>query len=86
MLVIRRRAGESVVIAGNIEIEILETTPSRVKLGIRAPEEVEIVRKEVGLVAGENHSAAREIPLHLLAPVLARLTPPQGARLRPHRR
>ena len=73
MLVIRRRAGESILIAGDIEIEVLEISPTRVKLGVRAPKEVEVIRKEVGLIAGENLSAAREIPLDLLAPVLARL-------------
>jgi len=76
MLVIRRRAGESILIAGDIEIEVLETTPTRVKLGIRAPREVDVVRKEVGIIAGENLTAAREIPLDLLTPVLALLEPP----------
>lgn len=76
MLVIRRRAGESILIAGDIEIEVLETSPTRVKLGIRAPKEVDVVRKEVGLIAGENLSAAREIPLDLLAPLLAFLDRP----------
>jgi len=76
MLVIRRRAGESILIAGDIEIEVLETTPTRVKLGIRAPREVDVVRKEVGIIAGENLSAAREISLDLLTPVLALLEPP----------
>ena len=73
MLVIRRRAGESILIAGDIEIEVLETTPTRVKLGIRAPKDVDVLRKEVGLIAGENQSAAREISLDLLTPVLALL-------------
>jgi len=73
LLVIRRRAGESIVIAGDIEIEILETTPTRVKLGIRAPQDVDVVRKEVGIIAAENLSAAREIPLDLLTPLLASL-------------
>ena len=76
MLVIRRRTGESILIAGDIEIEVLETSPTRVKLGIRAPKEVDVVRKEVGLIAGENLSAAREIPLDLLAPLLAFLDQP----------
>jgi len=71
VLVIRRRAGESILIAGDIEIEVLETGPTRVKLGIRAPKDVEVTRKEVGLIAGENLSAAREIPLDLLTPMLA---------------
>jgi len=73
VLVIRRRAGESILIAGEIEVEVLETTPTRVKLGIRAPKEVDVVRKEVGLIAAENLSAAREISLDLLTPVLAML-------------
>jgi carbon storage regulator len=73
LLVIRRRAGESILIAGDIEIEVLETSPTRVKLGIRAPKDVDVVRKEIGLIAGENLCAARDIPLELLTPVLALL-------------
>lgn len=79
MLVIRRRAGESILIAGDIEIEVLETTPTRVKLGIRAPKDIDVVRKEVGLIAGENLSAAREISLDLLTPVLALLDQPAAS-------
>ena len=54
MLVIRRRAGESILIADDIEIEVLETTPTRVKLGIKAPKEVTVLRKEVRLTAGSQ--------------------------------
>jgi carbon storage regulator len=73
MLVIRRRAGESILIAGGIEIEVLETGPTRVKLGIKAPKSVSVMRKEVGLTEEQNRAAAREVPLDLLAPLLARL-------------
>lgn len=34
MLVIRRRAGEALVVDGVVEVTILEITPTRVKLGI----------------------------------------------------
>ena len=47
MLVLRRRAGDSLLIGGDVEVEILEITPTRVKLGILAPDSVTIVRKEV---------------------------------------
>lgn len=73
MLVIRRRAGESILIAGDIEVEVLETTPTRVKLGIKAPREVTVLRKEVRLTEDHNRAAAQEIPLSLLTPFLSRL-------------
>ncbi len=76
MLVIRRRAGESIVIAGDVEIEVLETSPTRVILGIRAPKHVPVMRKEVGLTADENLVASRDIPLQVLAPLLTQLHSP----------
>ncbi len=61
MLVIRRRAGESLLIGDNIEIEILALTQNHVKLGIRAPQEVTVLRKEVRLTHEHNREAA-ELP------------------------
>ena len=62
MLVMRRRAGESFLIGGDIEIEILEVGPTRVKLGIVAPSELAITRKEVVLTRKENLTAAKPDP------------------------
>ncbi len=59
MLVIRRRAGESLVIAGNIEIEVLALTHNQVKLGIRAPKSVPVLRKEIVLTSEQNVAAAQ---------------------------
>ena len=75
MLVIRRRAGESILIADDIEIEVLETTPTRVKLGIRAPKSVAVLRKEVRLTEEQNRAAAQAIPLDLLTPFLTQFRP-----------
>jgi carbon storage regulator len=61
MLVIRRRIGESVVISGDIEIEILELNGSQVKLGIRAPKSIPVMRKEILLVGEQNQAAAQSI-------------------------
>jgi len=58
MLVMRRRAGEGLLI-GDIEIEILDIGPTRVKLGIVAPSNLAIIRKEVILTRSENLTAAR---------------------------
>lgn len=61
MLVIRRRAGESLLIGDQIEIEILDVGPSQVKLGIRAPREVTVLRREVKLTGEENRAAATSL-------------------------
>ena len=59
MLVIRRRPGESLLIGENVEVEILESSTSQVKVGIRAPREIAVVRKEIHLTMEENRAAAR---------------------------
>jgi carbon storage regulator len=60
MLVIRRRSGEALLIGEDIEIEILETGNSQVKLGIRAPKEIVVLRKEIQVTGQENLAAAKE--------------------------
>ena len=61
MLVIRRRAGESILVGEDIEIQILDLSPTRVKLGIVAPDAVQILRKELMLTAEQNLIAARGV-------------------------
>ena len=58
MLVIRRRAGQSVLIGDSIEIEVIEASPARVKLGITAPKEILVLRKEISITREQNLSAA----------------------------
>ncbi|GCE15078.1 carbon storage regulator [Tengunoibacter tsumagoiensis] len=55
MLVLRRRAGEKVIIAGKIIVSVLAVEGERVKIGIIAPPEVTIVREEL-LHAKEGHT------------------------------
>ena len=59
MLVIRRRSGETLLIGDEIEIEILETGSSHVKLGIRAPKQVVLLRKEIQITGHENVAASK---------------------------
>ena len=47
MLVISRKAGESFLIGENIEVFLLESVGDKVKLGIAAPKDVKIIRKEL---------------------------------------
>ena len=58
MLALTRKKGESLVINNNIEITILEIRGEQIKIGITAPKEVSIYRKEVYLQIQEVNKAA----------------------------
>jgi carbon storage regulator len=58
MLVIRRRPGQSILIGEDIEVQVTEVSPTRVKLCIAAPKEVAVMRKEVRLTREANLAAA----------------------------
>ncbi|MCD5415286.1 MAG: carbon storage regulator CsrA [Clostridiales bacterium] len=47
MLVLTRKKDESIIIDGNIEIKVLGIEDGKVRLGINAPKEIEIYRKEI---------------------------------------
>jgi carbon storage regulator len=49
MLVLTRRVGEEIRIAEDIYIRVVELEPNRVYLGITAPQEIRVDRKEVYL-------------------------------------
>jgi carbon storage regulator len=58
-LVLARKKEESLIIDGKIEIVVLEVEDGKVKLGINAPKDVKIYRKEIlEAVREENQSAA----------------------------
>jgi len=47
MLVLSRKKGETIILQDQIEITILGVESDNIKIGITAPKEVEIFRKEV---------------------------------------
>ena len=55
MLVLSRKANESIMIGLDIKVEILEIRGNVVRLGIKAPREISVVRSELRerLVADE---------------------------------
>lgn len=60
MLVLTRKKGQSIIIGDNIEITIVETFGDQVRLGIKAPKEISIHRKEIYLeIKEENIKAAQ---------------------------
>jgi carbon storage regulator len=47
MLVLSRKVGESIVIAGGITLKVVEIRGNKIKLGIEAPKEISVYRQEV---------------------------------------
>lgn len=60
MLVLTRKKGESIQIGNDIEIKITSIKGDQVKIGINAPKNIEIHRKEVWLDIQNENTAASE--------------------------
>lgn len=58
MLALTRKKGESLVVDNHIEVTVLEIRGDQVKIGINAPKDVPIYRKEVYLQIQEENQAA----------------------------
>ena len=63
MLVLARKKGESIMIGDQIEVVILGTEGDVVKLGIRAPKQVQVYRKEIyEAIKQSNREASAQTP------------------------
>ncbi|MCL1925234.1 MAG: carbon storage regulator CsrA [Defluviitaleaceae bacterium] len=60
MLALTRKKGQSIMIADDIEIVVISITQDQVKLGIRAPREIPVNRKEIYLAIAESNREAKE--------------------------
>lgn len=59
MLVLSRKKGQSIMIGNNIEISIIDIQGEQIRLGINAPRDIPIHRKEVfEEIIQENRQAA----------------------------
>ncbi|MBR4965561.1 MAG: carbon storage regulator CsrA [Lachnospiraceae bacterium] len=61
MLALSRKKNEAIVINNNVEITVLEVKGDQVKLGISAPKEVPVYRKEVYVQIQEANEAAMKL-------------------------
>lgn len=60
MLVLSRKVGESIEIAGGIRVTVTEVRGGRVRLSIDAPPEIRVLRKEIGSL--NSGSLANHVP------------------------
>ena len=58
MLALSRKKNEAIIINNNIEITVLDIRGDQIKLGISAPKEIPIYRKEVYLQIQESNKEA----------------------------
>ena len=63
MLILARRIGESIMIGDQVEISVVDIKGDQVKLGINAPSQVKVYRREVyAAIQEENRAAAAASP------------------------
>ncbi len=63
MLVLTRKVHQSIIIGDGIEVVVLEVRGEQVRLGIRAPKDVTVHRKEIyEQILEENRSASQVRP------------------------
>ncbi len=72
MLVVTRKIDESLIIADNIEITVLDVSKDKVKIGVSAPKDIKIIRNELIHTQNVNKDSAdsKELPKKTLEALL----------------
>jgi carbon storage regulator len=60
MLVLTRKTNQSIMIGDEVEVSVLAVSRDKIRLGISAPREVPVFRKEVYLSIQEERMSAQE--------------------------
>lgn len=66
MLILNRKLGETIIIGENIEVKILEVQDGKVKIGIEAPKDISILRKEIYDAVIEENQKSLESQVDIL--------------------
>jgi carbon storage regulator len=78
MLVLSRQRDETIMIGDDIEVTVVDIRGDKVRLGINAPKEISVHRKEVyDAIRRENRAAAQVKPEDL--PGIGKIAPGKGA-------
>lgn len=64
MLVLSRQRDESIMIGDNVEITIVDVRGDKVRLGITAPKEIPVHRREIYDAIQREKAAAKDSPEH----------------------
>ncbi len=79
MLVLSRQRDETIIIGDDIEITVVDIRGDKVRLGVTAPKEISVHRKEVyDAIRRENREAAQVRPEDI--PIISKGPPKQPGR------
>ena len=67
MLIITRKKGESLMIGDDIEIIISKIDDGSVKIGIKAPRDIQVLRKELYEEVEQENKEATKMDLSMLS-------------------
>jgi carbon storage regulator len=62
MLVLTRKSNQSIMIGDDIEVSVLSIMGEKVRIGIQAPRDIPVFRREVYLEIQEERGAAAPVP------------------------
>jgi len=65
MLVLTRKKGQSIIIHDNIEITVLDVEGENIKIGISAPREVQVIRKELLVSVKETNQESVGLTINM---------------------
>jgi carbon storage regulator len=76
MLILQRRVGQRIVIAGGVEITVAAVTKSGIRLAVSAPKGVSVLRGEVhdAIVAANETAASNAVDLDAIDAAAAAAT------------
>jgi carbon storage regulator len=60
MLVLTRKSNQSIMIGDDVEVSVLSVMGEKVRIGIQAPQEIPVFRKEIYLEIHREEGAAQE--------------------------
>ena len=80
MLMITRRAGERVIVGGNIVITLVEVSGQTARIGIEAPKSMPIFREEIWVEVMRENEAAAQAASAKLPDIVPPLAPPATSR------
>ena len=70
MLVLTRKTNQSIMIGDDVEVSVLAVSRDKIRLGITAPRDVPVFRKEVYLSIQSERVAAQQGATHQLEEAL----------------